>query len=70
VTPRATYHALAEGELNEVAGYYASRDRPGLGEAFLSEVARVVTFLSANPHAGAFLAALSEAGSSRSSRIR
>ncbi len=45
------FHDLAENELNEAAAYYAHA-RPGLGEAFLSEVQHAVDALIATPLAG------------------
>jgi plasmid stabilization system protein ParE len=52
VTLRVIFHDRAEEELNEAAGYYA-RARPGLGDAFLTEVNLAVEALLAAPLAGA-----------------
>jgi plasmid stabilization system protein ParE len=51
VTLPVVFHDLAEDELNEAAAYYA-RARPGLGDAFLSEVRHAVDALAASPLAG------------------
>jgi len=51
VTRPAIFHDLAEKELNEAAAYYASA-RPGLGDAFVSEVQRAVEALATSPFAG------------------
>jgi plasmid stabilization system protein ParE len=52
VTLSIIFHELAERELNDAAAYYYAQDRPGLGEAFLAEVERVVRLLAAKPLAG------------------
>lgn len=46
------FHELAERELNDAASYYYAQERPGLGEAFLTEVTRVLRLLAALPTAG------------------
>lgn len=48
------FHDLAEEELNEAAAFYA-RTRPGLGDAFLTEIHRAVDALAASPLAGVAL---------------
>jgi plasmid stabilization system protein ParE len=45
------FHEYAQAELNEAAAYYEAA-RPGLGEAFLSEVQRAIGALAATPLAG------------------
>lgn len=45
------FHDLAEEELNEAAAYYAQA-RPGLGDAFLTEVHRAIDELLVTPLAG------------------
>ena len=45
------FHELAESELNEAAAYYALA-RPGLGEAFVTEVQHAIEALIAAPLAG------------------
>jgi len=44
VSRRVVYHDLAEQELNEAAQYYEG-ECPGLGVAFLGEVARAIDFI-------------------------
>jgi plasmid stabilization system protein ParE len=46
VTLQVIFHELAERDLNDAAAYYFAQERPGLGEAFLAEVARVVRLLA------------------------
>lgn len=45
------FHDLAEDELNEAAAYYAHA-RPGLGDAFVTEVQHAIDRLAALPLAG------------------
>ena len=45
------FHRLAEDELNEAAAYYA-QSRPGLGDAFVTEVQHAVDRLAELPSAG------------------
>lgn len=45
------FHELAESELNEASAYYA-RARPGLGDAFVTEVQHAVDALATSPLAG------------------
>lgn len=45
------FHHLAEEELNEAAAYYVEA-RPGLGEAFISEIQRAVELIRISPLAG------------------
>lgn len=52
MTLQVIFHELAERELNDAAAYYFARERPGLGEAFLAELARVVRLLAELPLAG------------------
>ena len=52
MTLQVIFHELAERELNDAAAYYYAQDRPGLGEAFLAEVERVVRLLAERPMAG------------------
>lgn len=52
MTLPVVFHELAETELNEAAAYYAHA-RPGLGEAFVSEVQQAVEALVAAPFLGA-----------------
>jgi len=52
VTLPVVFHKLAERELNDTAAYYAATERPGLSEAFLAEVERVVGLLAETPMAG------------------
>lgn len=49
---RDVWHPLAEDELNEVAAYYDSHDRPGLAAAFLDEAERVTKLVVEQPGAG------------------
>jgi toxin ParE1/3/4 len=44
----ASYHHLAEIELNEAAEFY-EREHPGLGVAFLSEIERAVEHVIEHP---------------------
>jgi plasmid stabilization system protein ParE len=46
------FHELAERELNDTAAYYYAQERPGLGEAFLAEVERVIHLMAEKPTAG------------------
>lgn len=46
------FHEIADRELNDAAAYYYAQDRPGLGEAFLAEVERVLHLVEAKPLAG------------------
>src|SRR5437867_5797060 len=48
---RVSFHRLAERELNDAALYYA-HESPGLGIAFLNEVAAYVESIVKNPNAG------------------
>ena len=48
---RAFFHAEAERELDEAAGFYESRI-PGLGKSFTIEVERAVRLLREHPAAG------------------
>jgi toxin ParE1/3/4 len=43
-----SFHTLAERELNDAASYY-QREQPGLGEAFLREVERGISFVLDHP---------------------
>ena len=52
MTLPVVFHELAERELNDAASYYYAQERPGLGEAFLAEVERVLRLLSGRPMAG------------------
>lgn len=52
----ASFHRLAERELNEAADYYEV-ESPGLGAAFLDEVARCVRAITESPQAGAVILA-------------
>jgi plasmid stabilization system protein ParE len=45
------WHRLASLELNEAAGFLASK-RPGLRDAFLSEAERCVAAIAEHPEAG------------------
>lgn len=49
---RAFFHAEAERELDEAAGFYESRV-PGLGKSFSAEVERTIRLLREYPAAGA-----------------
>jgi toxin ParE1/3/4 len=49
---RLSFHAMAEQELNDAAGYYQSA-RLGLGDAFLDEIAAAVAQITAHPEASA-----------------
>lgn len=51
VTLPIIFHNLAEDELNEASAYYA-KARPGLGDAFISEVQSAVDALTTSPLAG------------------
>jgi Putative addiction module component len=48
------FHRLAEQELNESAQFYDLED-PGLGSAFLQEIARCLQSIEAHPMAGALV---------------
>jgi toxin ParE1/3/4 len=50
--PPVIFHPLAERELSEISAYYQAQDRPGLCEAFLAEVERVLVFVTDKPSAG------------------
>jgi plasmid stabilization system protein ParE len=50
MTRRLSFHAMAEQELNDAAGYYQSV-RAGLGDAFLNEVERAIAQIAAHPEA-------------------
>jgi len=43
-----SYHYLAEIELGEAAEYY-DRERPGLGDAFLTEIERATKYMLQHP---------------------
>ncbi len=62
---RVVFHELAERELNDAASYYFAQERPGLGEAFLVEIARVERLLAAMPMAGS-----QDSGGIRRRRLR
>jgi len=49
---QASFHDLADRELNEAARYY-ELETPGLGLAFINEVERCVLAISQHPEAGA-----------------
>lgn len=51
MTLPVVFHDLAEGELYEASASYANA-RPGLGDAFISEVQHAVDALAAAPLAG------------------
>jgi len=51
VTLPVIFHEGAEDELNEAAAYYAQA-RPGLGEAFVTEVQCAVDAIAASPLVG------------------
>jgi plasmid stabilization system protein ParE len=51
VTLPVIFHEHAESELNEASTYYA-RARPGLGDAFVTEVQHAVDALATSPFAG------------------
>ena len=44
----ASFHPLAEMEMNEAAEYYETREK-GLGEAFIDEIERVLNLVQRNP---------------------
>jgi plasmid stabilization system protein ParE len=48
---KASFHELADRELNEAAQYY-ELETPGLGLAFVNEVERCVRSISQHPEAG------------------
>jgi toxin ParE1/3/4 len=48
---QASFHDLADRELNEAAQYY-ELETPGLGLAFVNEVERCVRSISQHPEAG------------------
>ena len=48
------FHRLTEQELNESAQFYDLED-PGLGSAFLQEIARCLQSIEAHPMAGALV---------------
>ncbi|MDA2924811.1 type II toxin-antitoxin system RelE/ParE family toxin [Acidobacteria bacterium AH-259-L09] len=54
MTRTASFHRLAERELNEAAQYYDS-ESPGLGAAFLNEIERCVGRILEHPEAGLIL---------------
>ena len=47
---QASFHAMAEQELNDAASYYNAL-RPGLGQTFLDEAERAVTQILEYPEA-------------------
>jgi plasmid stabilization system protein ParE len=51
---RASFHRLAERELNEAASYYEVQET-GLGARFLAEVDRCIDALVKHPEAGAII---------------
>jgi len=44
----ASFHPMAELEMNEAAEYYETRET-GLGNAFIEEVERAINFIRNNP---------------------
>ena len=46
-----SFHALAEGELNDGAQYY-EQQQTGLGDAFLTEIRRCTREITEHPNAG------------------
>lgn len=56
MTRTASFHRLAERELNEAAHYYDS-ESPGLGVAFTDEVKRCIWTILEHPEAGQVLMA-------------
>ena len=48
---QASFHELADRELNEAAQYY-ELETPGLGSAFVNEVERCLRSVSQHPEAG------------------
>jgi toxin ParE1/3/4 len=44
----ASFHPMAEIEMNEAAEYYEARE-PGLGNAFIDEVERAINSILQNP---------------------
>jgi len=50
--PEVVFHALAEREFFDIVSYYQAQDRPGLCEAFMTEVERVIELVASAPSAG------------------